>query len=522
MNHSKFTCLGGAILLCILLHGSIACLAVSAADTPSIRIRIIFPPDGMRVPAVDRLFVFGSVEPPGARVRINGIDTPIIQTATGGWLGVVPVQPRTSEIAVTARLPGGSEIREVRRLRPRRGGGDGDESEDRVVSVLPDERVWRPSRMGRIVDDTVFLRSGPDDGVEQAGYEFRLDSDVLVTVVGKIGRSLHVRLSQVESVWIDDFAVKLLPKNTEIPKSHVHAWTASRTERSTLLQTALNNRLPYRLTASLDGMTLTLKIYGAISNTDWFHYASGDPWIQQAAWSHPAEEVYQLDIALKQPVWGYDLGYRNSKLTLELFDPPPQPPEKSRRRALASPLEGVTVCLDPGHPPMGATGPHGTPEAVVSWALSEKLREVLETRGARVVLTRTQHDTVALPVRVKRALAAKADLFVSLHANALPPGDDPFQKNGFGVYFYQPLSLPLAESVHGALREYIPLRDDGLHFGNLHVLRQTAMPSVLIEHGYLIWPPEEDLLLDPDFQRRCALATVSGIEAFLKRRQARR
>ena len=205
---------------------------------------------------------------------------------------------------------------------------------------------------------------------------------------------------------------------------------------------------------------------------------------------------------------------------------PPEPePVSDFRRGFREadppdrPLENVTVCLDPGHPPMGATGPSGIAEHAVNWLMAEKLRDRLIDLGASVVMTRTENETLPLPDRVARARAAQADLFVSVHANALPQDGNPFDKNGFSVYFFQPFGLPLAEAVHAAFREQVPIRDDGLHYGNLHVVRQSYMPSILVECAYLIWPPEEELLLSPVFQTRCAGAISAGIETFLKSRR---
>ncbi len=70
------------------------------------------------------------------------------------------------------------------------------------------------------------------------------------------------------------------------------------------------------------------------------------------------------------------------------------------------------------------------------------------------------------------------------------------------------------------MRRAIPLRDDGLHYGNLHVIRQTYMPAILIECGYLMWPPEAELLMDSVFQTQVANAIADGIESFLESRAA--
>lgn len=502
-----------------------------AAETDSRFIRIVYPAEKASLPAIDRIFVFGSVYPPDARVSVNGLDSPVSRSALGGWLMMVPLKNGKMTLTAAAVWPDGTETSVVRKVTVGNGASSGPSQSakkagptDRAVQGAPGEKVWKPFRVGRILTDTAYLRSGPDMGDEQAGFELPLAKNVLVTIVGQVDKSLHVRLSDLESVWIEQGSVKLLPKQTPVPQSLVNAWTIRRLAASTILQTKVQEYLPYRVTAGPDGRSLTLKIYGGVSNTDWIHFAADDPWVRQARWSHPMEGVYQIDVDLRRPVWGFEVRYENGKLLLELRDPPAYPEPVShppRRRDQAqpvNPLAGVNICLDPGHPPMGATGPLGTTEHRVNWLMASTLRDVLADQGSQIVMSREEGETVALPDRVIRAKSAGSHLFISIHANALPPSDNPFEKNGFSVYYFQPFSQPLAESVFAALRENIPLRDDGLHYGNLHVLRQSSMPAILIECAYLMWPPEEELLLDPEFRYRYAESIASGIRAFLERR----
>lgn len=523
---------GGMRLSFAVLVGLFVAGPAIAQETTAFQIRLVYPPDKMSLPEIDRTFVYGSVIPPDAHVTVNGSDSPMVRSALGGWMTMVPV--KSGKFVVTARavLEDGSETWDTHRVTVAKGAAGSAASVvgpgDMAVHKTPDEKVWKPARFGRISSDTAYLRAGPNDGDDQAGYELPLQKHVLVEIVGELEKTLHVRLSDLESVWIDAAAVKLLPKKTPVPRSVINSWTARRLSRSTLFQTKVQELLPYRVTVSPDGLSVSIKIYGGISNTDWIHYASDDPWIRHARWSHPMKGVYQVDLELRQPVWGYDIRYENFKLTLELRDPPPPPPAASaapsirRRESVPVPnhLAGLSVCLDPGHPPMGATGPMGTPEHAVNWKISETVRDVLTQAGAQVILTRQENETIALPDRVLKARQAVADLFVSIHANAVAPADNPFEKNGFSVYYFQPFSQPLAEAVHSALREHLDIRDDGRHYGNLHVVRQSFMPSILIECGYLIWPPEEELLLDPQFQYHCAQAIASGIRAFLEKRRA--
>jgi N-acetylmuramoyl-L-alanine amidase len=123
--------------------------------------------------------------------------------------------------------------------------------------------------------------------------------------------------------------------------------------------------------------------------------------------------------------------------------------------------------------------------------------------------------------RPKQAVERGADIFVSLHNNALPDGENPFGKpRGFTVFYYHPQSRELGRAVHEAYRGRIKLPDEGLRWGNLLVSRQSAMPAILVENAYMIFPDQEALLNEAPFREELAKALADGLETFL--RSARR
>ena len=142
---------------------------------------------------------------------------------------------------------------------------------------------------------------------------------------------------------------------------------------------------------------------------------------------------------------------------------------------------------------------------------------MLEKAGARVVLTRGATEEVSLTARPDIARAGGGELFVSIHNNALPDGTNPFaEPRGFSVYYYHPHSMALAGAVHQAFQKNIPLPDEGLRYGNLYVARMTEMPAILVECAYMIFPEQEEKLLEPDFQKNLAASIYEGIEKFLE------
>jgi N-acetylmuramoyl-L-alanine amidase len=137
----------------------------------------------------------------------------------------------------------------------------------------------------------------------------------------------------------------------------------------------------------------------------------------------------------------------------------------------ARPLAGLTIALDPGHPPAGGTGPTALYEGQAVLWVAERAKALLEQRGATVVMTRTTMDTLALAPRRVISRRADAHAFVSIHLNAYPDGVNPFvAPNGTGTYFYRTSSEPLARAVQQGMLAHMGLPDEGVFFRSLGVV----------------------------------------------------
>jgi N-acetylmuramoyl-L-alanine amidase len=186
--------------------------------------------------------------------------------------------------------------------------------------------------------------------------------------------------------------------------------------------------------------------------------------------------------------------------------------------AAARPLKGRTIVLDPGHPPLGATGPTGLWEPVATLAVALKAKSLLERAGAAVLLTRTDSTPLELYPRTRFAELHDADVLVSIHANALPDGVNPFTNSGTSVYYFQPRSAPLARALDRALVTELGVRDLGMGRGDYALARPTWMPAALTEGLFIMLPEQEALLASDEGQWRYARGVVRGIEAFLRER----
>jgi N-acetylmuramoyl-L-alanine amidase len=176
------------------------------------------------------------------------------------------------------------------------------------------------------------------------------------------------------------------------------------------------------------------------------------------------------------------------------------------------------VVIDPGHggPDPGAIGIDGLRETDVVLDVGLQVAQLLQARGVVVLLTRTTEVDVDLPPRVALANGSGADLFVSLHANALTM-ERP-DVNGIETFFFEGgRSSYLARIMQDRLLAVSPgTPDRGARPGRFFVIRRTVMPSVLAEMGFVTGEIDAPRLADPSFRRRLAEAVAGAILSYLQ------
>jgi N-acetylmuramoyl-L-alanine amidase len=268
----------------------------------------------------------------------------------------------------------------------------------------------------------------------------------------------------------------------------------------------LKGKHPYQVIED-DRRTIRIRLFGVISNTDWIRYDASDDLIDIANWSQPEELVYELKVRLTRDIWGYNTFYEGNTFFFELKKSPED----------VHLLRGKRIVIDPGHSSdPGAIGPTGLTEAEANLSIALVLRNLLTSRGARVIMTRDDTSHVELYDRPAIAKQNDADLFVSIHNNALPDGVNPFKNNGSSTYYYHLHSIDLARAIQAELVSATGLDDYGLYHGNLAVNRPTQYPAVLVECAFMMIPEQEALLKTEKFQKKIARAVTRGIESFLR------
>jgi N-acetylmuramoyl-L-alanine amidase len=265
----------------------------------------------------------------------------------------------------------------------------------------------------------------------------------------------------------------------------------------------LGERVPF-----LVDRALLLTLYGARASVDAIAYAGNDSLIRTIDAAQVTSDRARLTIRLDSQPFGYETRWDEGRLILRVRRPPRIDP--------SSPLRGLTIAVDPGHPPIGATGPTGLYEGDAVLEISLRLKPMLEALGATVVMTRTTRDTVALGVRPIIARDANAHAFVSIHLNAYPDGVNPFVASGTGTYFYYPHSERLARAVQTGMLNRMGLRNVGVFQQSFAVIRNSWMPAVLAEGAFVIVPEQEAALRTPEFQDAYARGVLDGLVQFFR------
>ncbi|WP_027416544.1 N-acetylmuramoyl-L-alanine amidase [Aneurinibacillus terranovensis] len=178
----------------------------------------------------------------------------------------------------------------------------------------------------------------------------------------------------------------------------------------------------------------------------------------------------------------------------------------------AVPLSGkekVTIVVDAGHggKDTGAIGVNDTREKDFTLAVVLKLADDLKKEPKfNVILTRDGDTYPTLTDRVKIANDAPADLFISVHANSGPPS-----ANGTETYYYADQSKGYADTVHAHLVQVTGFTDRKVKTADFYVIKNTKMPSILVEVGFITNADNNREMMDDSFQQKVADGIYQGI-----------
>ena len=221
-----------------------------------------------------------------------------------------------------------------------------------------------------------------------------------------------------------------------------------------------------------------------------------------------------------------------------------------------------TIVIDAGHggDDVGAVGPKKRYEKVVNLSVSKYLASILKQRGYKVYLTRDKDKFIKVMDRTILANDKNADLFLSIHTNAVPK-EKANQISGIETFFLSParserakrvaalenksdiremsassknvflesLNRPRITASHkfaidvqagllqAARTKYKDTKDSGVREGPFWVLVGAQMPSILIELGYISHPEESRRLYEKNYQELLANGIANGIDSYFSK-----
>ena len=216
------------------------------------------------------------------------------------------------------------------------------------------------------------------------------------------------------------------------------------------------------------------------------------------------------------------------------------------------------IVIDAGHggKDPGAVGYKNYREKVVVYKISQELKKILRSRGYKVFVTRDRDKFIKLSHRTEFANKKKADIFVSIHANAVAKknakkahgvesyflsksrskraeqvaakensadlsdmnryGKNTFLKflNSHRILASNKLAIDLQRGMLGTLNKNYKVKDGGVREGPFWVLVGAQMPAVLVEVGFISHPTEAKRLVNDKYRKTLALGLANGIERY--------
>jgi len=223
--------------------------------------------------------------------------------------------------------------------------------------------------------------------------------------------------------------------------------------------------------------------------------------------------------------------------------------------------KSIVIAIDAGHGgnDPGARGPHGTEEKIITFSIAKKLEALINRQpGMKAVMVRNGDYYVGLRKRMQIAREAKADLFVSIHADAFQSAD----VKGASVYTLstrgasseaarwladsenasdlvgvslsdkedvlasvlldlsqtatQEASVNVANHVLKSFNKIADLHKDSVQKAGFLVLKSPDIPSILVETAFISNPSEEQNLLSARYQKKMATAIFKGVHNYFR------
>lgn len=170
-----------------------------------------------------------------------------------------------------------------------------------------------------------------------------------------------------------------------------------------------------------------------------------------------------------------------------------------------------TVVIDAGHGGRDKGGHWGRVyEKHLALDTAYRLEKTLKTMGYRTVMTRRSDTFISLPNRCRTANRYSNAIFVSVHYNYTWKS----HVSGLETFYYSRSGRKLAHHVQRGMLRYTRAADRGIKFGRFYVIRNTRMPAVLVEGGFISNGGERKRMKSAYFREAVARGIAEGIQRY--------
>ncbi|MDP9178083.1 MAG: N-acetylmuramoyl-L-alanine amidase [Gemmatimonadota bacterium] len=468
--------------------------------TGPLEIKVVYPTAGQLIQSKDSNFIFGSVGNGDAALTINGVLTPVWPNGSFmGWLANPPASAPQYEVVAATRTDTARLTHPIKLLPP----------PSATPAFVDTVQRLTPAQYATLIGQTTVAN---DTDRVVTGYaptesldRWFLLPGTVVRVDSLKGAYAFVRLDSQRVVRIEKPEINLTTLVATPPTLQAEAFRIAPAQEWVDIVIPVSSPPPYLIDVGENSLTLTF--YGTGGSPQTAVIVPTPSYVSSVASSVSGPEI-RYTISLRGPVFGFQRLWQNGLFTLRVRKPPAIDP--------TDPLRGLTIAVDPGHPPGGARGPTGFWEREATLPVGFKVRDLLQARGVNVLMTRATAEAVDLNLRPTLARRANAHALVSIHYNAVPDGMNPFLAQGTTTYHFWKHSEALATAMHQALVAQMGLPDKEVKRFNYAVVRPAWMPAVLTEGAFMMMPDQEAASRTPEYQERYARAIVEGLERYFR------
>lgn len=341
-------------------------------------------------------------------------------------------------------------------------------------------KYYKKSKYGETGSSAILRKTPINRGLNRLQ---ELPQGIILEITGEYKDFYNIRLGRDDSAWIAKNNISIVQNGNTLGK--IESIEEINSADLKILKIKLNKKLPYYIWEQ-DGLELYLF---NVENAPFYRF-----------------EKY----IFQNRLFGYKSYYNDdNELVIEI--------KKFPHINKKKPLNNIKIMIDAGHggTEIGTIGCLGTKEKDINLKLAQKLKSELEKLGAQVYMTREEDENVGLYERVTKTNENNADIFISIHNNAFSDSSAGKDISGTEIYYFYPQAKSLANSIMKGINEYAGTKNNGVKGESFAVIRNSQAVSILLEVAYMINPPEDEKLMDEQFQDNVIKGIIKGLEKYL-------